>query len=102
MLFYGEEVAQYKRTLVGTKEHFVVRDLGDHPGCTEGNGSARELLCPFPVYNSVRLGCLDDQCTYEDPDASEITPERVEAFRRMRMTEFGKMPGKVATWNLRP
>ena len=101
-LFYCEEIYHYKRTLWGTKELFIVRDLDNHPGCLERNANPRELLCPLPGYNWVRLGCLTEQCTYEDQNAPEITPRRIEDFREMRRSEFGKMPGKMKTWDVQP
>ena len=102
LALYAEELLHYKHTLSGIHEYYIVRNLGDAPGCSLRNGNPRELICPLPGYNSIRLECLDTQCTYMDQDAPEITPQVLDAYRERNLAEYGKMPDPVKTWNQVP
>ena len=79
-----------------------MRNFGDSPGCSIRNGNPRELICPLPGYNSIRLGCMDVQCTYMDQDAPEITPQVLKAYRQQRLSENGRTPDLMKTWDETP
>ena len=100
--FYAEEALHYKHSLSGIHEYYIVRNFGNSPGCSIRNGNPRELLCPLPGYNSIPLGCLDVQCTFMDQDAPEITAQVLEAYRQRNLSEYGRMPDLVKTWDQTP
>ena len=102
LCLYAEEALHYKHSLYGIHEYYTVRNFGDSPGCSVRNGNPRELLCPLPGYNSIRLGCLSVQCTFMDQDAPEITPQVLQAYRQQSLSEFGRMPELVKTWDQIP
>ncbi len=102
MGFYAEELVHYKHSLYGIHEYYTVRNFRDSPGCKIRNGNPRELICPLPGYNSIQLGCLDVQCTFMDQDAPEITPQVLEAYRQRSLSEYGRMPDLMKTWDQIP
>ncbi len=99
---YGEEAVHYKHSLYGIHEYYTVRNLGNSPGCSTRNNNPRELTCPLPGYNSIRLGCLDVQCVPMDQDAPEITQQVLVAYHQQNLGEYGRMPALMKTWDQIP